>query len=273
MQLYSQEFISSIIAHCWKGTDAVDTRDTNTDWQIIAKEQPYWGVLSVDQFRGRDISGDNRAQFFASGVDYVNRLLGLVHKHFGPVNGRALDFGCGVGRLSIALASKFKEVVGVDVSEEMLNLCRNNARQSGVRNIELVLSDDALSRVTGQFDLVNTIIVLQHIPHERGIRIFQRLIDLTKVGGICSIQVTYARERHMLAHELGSALYYRRTQNALLDLRPSDTAHPPGTITMYDYDLNEIFVRLSEKAGSPVICIPTNDGGHLGVHFVFCRGR
>ena len=93
MQLYLQEFISSIIAHCWKGTDAVDTRDTNTDWQIIAKEQPYWGVLSVDQFRGRDISGDNRAQFFASGVDYVNRLLGLVHKHFGPVNGRALDFG------------------------------------------------------------------------------------------------------------------------------------------------------------------------------------
>ena len=273
MQLYWQFLILKIKANYLKGTVAVETRDTNADWQIIAKEQPYWGVLSVDQFRGQDISGDNKAQFFASGVDYVNRLLGLVHKHFGPVMGRALDFGCGVGRLSIALASRFTEVVGVDVSEEMLNLCRNNARQFGVRNIELVLSDDTLSRVTGQFDLVNTIIVLQHIPQERGIRIFQRLIDLTKVGGICSIQVTYARERLMLAHELGSAQYYRRTQNALLDLRATEAAHPPGTITMYDYDLNDIFVRLSEKAGSPVICIPTNDGGHLGVHFVFCRGR
>ncbi len=35
--------------------------------------------------------------------------------------GKALDFGCGVGRLTQALADYFNEVAGVDVSPTMVN--------------------------------------------------------------------------------------------------------------------------------------------------------
>ena len=38
--------------------------------------------------------------------------------------GRALDFGCGAGRLTRALAARFESVVGVDVADAMLDKAR-----------------------------------------------------------------------------------------------------------------------------------------------------
>jgi len=154
-----------------------------------------------------------------------------------------------------------------------LELARSNAIKAGASNIKLLQSDDKLSQVTGQFDLVNSFIVLQHIPPERGIRLIRDLIERTRVGGVCSLQLTYARERRFLTHEAPRASYYRRSGNALTDLVASDSQHPTGTITMFDYDLNEVFAVLSEYGGHPILSLPTRDDGHLGVHFVFRRAR
>jgi SAM-dependent methyltransferase len=253
----------------------MSVRDTNNDWKEIADKDPYWGVLSVEDFRGVELSEKTSQRFFASGNRYVSSLLGLINKYLNevPITGRALDFGCGVGRLAIPLARHFKEVVGVDIAEGMLTLASANAAKADVRNITLVRSDDSLSEVTGQFDLVNTLIVLQHIPPERGLRLVRRLIERTRVGGIASLQLTYARERRFLPHEAARARYYRRDGAAMIDIGKTEAEHPPGTITMFDYDLNEIFAILGEFAGHPILSLPTNDDGHLGVHLVFKRAR
>jgi hypothetical protein len=142
-----------------------------------------------------------------------------------------------------------------------------------VRNVKLALSDDALSQVPGTFDLVNTFIVLQHIPPDRGIRLMRDLIERTRVGGVCSLQLTYARERRFLTHEGPRAKYYRRSGNTMIDLAATGAQHPTGTITMYDHDLNEVFSVLAEYGGHPMLALPTKDDGHLGVHFVFKRAR
>ena len=253
----------------------MSVRDTNSDWRQIAIKDPYWGVLSHESFRGPELNKELAEQFFASGEQYVDSLLGMVHKFFGeaPISGRALDFGCGVGRLVIPLARHVGEVVGVDIAEGMLALAKANAEKAGVGNIKLVQSDDKLSKVTGQFDLVNTFIVLQHIPPERGLRLIRRLVELTRRGGICSLQLTYARERKFLSHESPRARYYRREGNAMHDLGTTNAEHPEGTITMFDYDLNDVFAVLSESSGHPVLSLPTNDDGHLGIHLVFKKAR
>ena len=253
----------------------MSVRDTNNDWNQIANKDPYWGVLSVESFRGAELSKENAEQFFASGGEYVASLLGLINRYLTdkPISGRALDFGCGVGRLVMPLARHFSEVVGVDIAEGMLALAKANAANAGIDNIKLVQSDDALSRVAGQFDLVNTFIVLQHIPPERGLVLIRKLIELTRVGGVCSLQLTYARERRFLPHEAPRARYYRRDGNTLSDLGMTNAEHPAGTITMFDYDLNDVFAILGEYGGHPILSLPTRDDGHLGVHFVFQRAR
>jgi SAM-dependent methyltransferase len=64
-----------------------------------------------------------------------------------------LDFGCGIGRVSAALASLAGEVVGVDLSERMIAEAR--ARASGLPNVSFESTDGAaLPFPDGRFDLI-----------------------------------------------------------------------------------------------------------------------
>ena len=66
--------------------------------------------------------------------------------------------------------------MGVDVSVAMLEEAMRNCEQRGITNAEFALSDDALSTVAGQVDLVHSAITLQHVEVERGRAFFSRLL-------------------------------------------------------------------------------------------------
>jgi len=80
---------------------------------------------------------------------------------------RVLDIGCGQGRYTIWFARKGSRVTGLDISREMLDLCRHNAEVAGVSDrVDLVLSDiEHLSQIEGeQFDVVSCMGTLVHLP-------------------------------------------------------------------------------------------------------------
>jgi 2-polyprenyl-3-methyl-5-hydroxy-6-metoxy-1,4-benzoquinol methylase len=251
------------------------TRDTDKDWKLIAEENPYWGVLSVDQYMGKRIDSASLERFFDSGKLFVGNVIGLIRAHIYPgfEIQRSLDFGCGVGRLLVPLAGHSIEAVGDDVAPAMLELCQEHLDQRSIKNCTLVKSDDELSELTGTFDFINTYIVLQHIPPDRGYRILAKLLSKLRVGGCASIQVTYAKSRKYLIHETGRARAYRRDGDTIKDLLPVEDASPEGRIIMYDYDLNQVVAMVSEIAGVPMIVLPTLDDDHLGVHFIFAKSR
>jgi trans-aconitate methyltransferase len=104
-------------------------------------------------------AGASHDKFFASGrhevhdaLDHLN-VLGLAHR-----SNLALDFGCGIGRATVALAHDFKRVVGVDCSREMV---RRAERHNRVR----YMRTDTLRIFAGSaFDLVFSALTLQHLP-------------------------------------------------------------------------------------------------------------
>jgi 2-polyprenyl-3-methyl-5-hydroxy-6-metoxy-1,4-benzoquinol methylase len=251
------------------------TRDTDKDWNKIAKEEPFWGVLSEAKYKKSAINSKAVSQFMESGETYIANLFGLIHKHLIPKFSpkRALDFGCGVGRLVIPLADRANEVVGVDVASSMLELCRDHADQKGLKNITLCESDEKLSLVKGKFQLINSYIVLQHIPPDCGYNFIQSMIDRLEIGGVGSIHITYAKSRKFLIHEQHKAQYYRREGNMLIELIASEQKPPEGTITMFDYDLNQVMAQVSRVSGHPIMTLPTNDDDHLGIHLIFVKAR
>lgn len=253
----------------------VEARDTDADWRRIADENPYWGVLSQERYRGATLTPDSFSDFMKSGEMYVQNLLDLIGRQYGHKFSpkRVLDFGCGVGRLLLPLATKCEQAVGVDIAPAMLRIAAHSAKAAGVSNVLFVEGDDRLSAVEGTFDLVNSLIVLQHIHPSRGYRLIGGLIDRLNIGGIGSLQLTYAKERRFFIHQQGRAKYFRRDGGTLIDL--VDAAHGPaeGTITMFDYDLNQVFALISERAGGTVVVLPTRDDGHLGVHIIFKRAH
>ena len=172
--------------------------NTDDHWKQWGAQDPYFGVLSLDKFRKENID-DNRTEFFESGAEVVSRVIAMATRQFGPFNrGSALDFGSGVGRLTIPLAQRFKNVVGVEISEAMIAEAQRNCQRYAVGNVDFVKSDDHLSRVAQKFDFVNSCLVLQHIPQKRGMTIISRLLNVLNLGGTIALQFPVRRRLPLL---------------------------------------------------------------------------
>jgi SAM-dependent methyltransferase len=143
--------------------------------------------------------------FFQSGVDYCRFLMETLLDPRGLPTGRegALDFGCGMGRLTNGLSGYFDEVVGVDISSEMVRLATESKKSSKVRFVHntrdhLRVFDDA------SFDLVLSVIVLQHIPPAASLNYISEFLRILKPGGVAVFQlpVRDVFEDRGLAHNL-----------------------------------------------------------------------
>jgi tRNA/tmRNA/rRNA uracil-C5-methylase (TrmA/RlmC/RlmD family) len=84
---------------------------SRTFWDAHAERDPLWAVLSE---AGKEERKWDVRRFFQTGVNEVALIFYQLDSHGVDVkNGCALDFGCGVGRLTQALAPRFERVVGV----------------------------------------------------------------------------------------------------------------------------------------------------------------
>ncbi|MGK9234513.1 class I SAM-dependent methyltransferase [Inquilinus limosus] len=159
---------------------------TDRQWQRWGKENPYYGIVGIEtaEFETRW-----RARFFETGKIHMDHVFDQLARYdVAPLlHAKALDFGCGAGRLLLHLVERFDAIVGVDVSKDQLSLARENIRAADLR---LVSSLDELEAEYGTFDFVNTFVVLQHIRPKQGYVLIDRLMKLLRPGGAFAIHFT-----------------------------------------------------------------------------------
>ena len=242
------------------------------EWERFGLTDPYYAVCNEETFRAARLKDASRAAFFDSGAQEVAGTLAVLRDVLRPgvAPRRALDFGCGVGRLTIPLARVAERVVGVDVSPAMLAEARRNCDAAGVTNVELVASDPDLSRVEGTVDFVHSYIVFQHVPPRLGLRTLDALLARLTPDGAGMLHFTYARR--------ASAL--RRTVHALRRAAPPANwavnvlqGRAPLTpmMGMYEYPMDEVLARLQAAGCDRVHARLTDHGGHLGAMLFFTR--
>lgn len=174
------------------------TRDTERilkhirrTWQELGESDPYWSVLSSDQFKKGTFfehedefyfSAETDIQVMRAFLDRANRAL--------PSSGRCFEFGCGVGRITLQLAQEFSSVVGYDISTAHLKLAEDRARHLGVQNVTFQgpLDDLRLSKL-GKFDFIFSIIVLQHNPPPVMQTLISEFCKMLNPGGMAYFQV------------------------------------------------------------------------------------
>ena len=263
---------------------------TDIEWEKWGKTDPYYGVLTDPRFRSTALNEEARTAFFDSGRRHVSHALEICRRFVEPTfrPRRVLDFGCGVGRIAIPLSEIAEAVVGMDVSPSMLAEARANAQRFGRSNIEFVDSDDTLASATGEFDLVHTSIVLQHIEVVRGRRLFAALVDRIAPGGLGVLHVTFASTLYAFDFGqppagplppaprepgLGPALRAVLRSAVRRPAEPAPDAVPEADpeMQMNCYNLSELLFLLQRAGVERLHVEMTDHGGILGAFLYFTK--
>jgi SAM-dependent methyltransferase len=237
-------------------------------WEAWGRDDPYYGVLSLDRFR----KGEHRAEFFESGRAFLDWALDRYERHFGaPPSGRALDYGCGVGRLSLPLTDRFETVTGIDISRSMLAEARRNAAAAGCSGATFI-EGDSPAVAPGQFDFVTCYIVLQHVPRRLGLVLLRQMLEKIAPGGGCLIQVTVRRRGSAVRRALYTLRFAVPALRPLLNVLAGRPAGDPN-VRMEEYPLVKVLDAFA-RAGLPEVVVTSEDhAGSMAVTLLARKGQ
>lgn len=158
------------------------TRDV---WQQLGRSNALWAVLSTPE--ARDGSWDV-PEFLATGRIHVEHVRGLLATSGAELGDHVLDFGCGVGRLTFALAAHAQRVTGIDVASSMIEHAeRLNGQPDRVRFVHY--DGGALPFDDDSFDSAVSLIVLQHMPPRTTVPYLIDLLRVVRPGGTLVLQI------------------------------------------------------------------------------------
>jgi len=57
---------------------------TDRTWEMLARAEPYWAVVTSEQFRRQHLTDATRREFFQTGVDHIDFVFETIRRHFAP---------------------------------------------------------------------------------------------------------------------------------------------------------------------------------------------
>lgn len=129
----------------------------NDIWEEFAKENPEDYILTGDISY---LTTKGEKHFFESGKKLTQQTIEEVGELF-PGKERALEIGCGTGRLTLPHARIFNEIIAVDISPTMLAKLNENAKQLDQDNIKTFLPSQ--NWMDSPVDYAYSYLVFQHI--------------------------------------------------------------------------------------------------------------
>jgi ubiquinone/menaquinone biosynthesis C-methylase UbiE len=200
------------------------------NWQSLGNDDPLWAILNDPRAKGGRWSVE---EFLRTGQIEIERVFNWLEtrglKNLG--HGRALDFGCGAGRLTQALAKRFDGCAGVDIAKSMVETAY---KLNPPPNCEFVVNEqpDLSVFANGSFDFIYSSIVLQHIPHPHAINYISEFCRLLAPGGLVAFQIPIHKQTPLgarlaqLKHQFTAKIALRTRLRRLLGrpLASSQTA-------------------------------------------------
>ena len=276
--------------------DLADNRDRHllnrlkATWDDLAEIDPMWAICSKQEKQYSKWQAD---EFFSTGEREIEETLVEIDALGLDVGRRtALDFGCGIGRLTQALAQRFDQCYGIDISSKMIELARELNRY-GDRVEYFVNETQTLSVVSNaSIDFTYSSLVLQHIPKTLALKYISEFVRLLAPRGVLVFQVPTRRlllDQKMQSIRALPRYHPRRILNAIrwrmignsekrfyalskLGLSKSWLYRHLGArpVIAMSY-LTEVEIEAATSRGGGTIISSREDGGAAGPEFVSTR--
>lgn len=235
-------------------------RQVRRSWTRLGAEDPLWAVYVAPGTRGNRWDLD---AFLDTGRHEVDRTFARLAE-LGLATGTelALDFGCGVGRLTQPLSERFARVVGVDISPPMLERARL-LDETG-RQIDWVLNDsDALRfQPDASVDFCYSSLVLQHLPRRLATRYLSELVRVLRPGGLAVVQVASRPLRSV------KGLAFRLLPHAITGAAQRLFLRYPAPMRMTALSADDVEAACRSYGG---VVVDATDDPTYGGHWVYTR--
>lgn len=191
----------------------MNLRSQQKQWNQLARHDPLWAILARPGKRNRRWDLE---EFFATGRDEVEAVMRDINALGYPaVRGRALDFGCGIGRNTQALVNWFDHVTGVDISPAMLDLAHEHNHAPKRCDYILNADDDLHAFPDASFDFIYSRLVLQHLPAHQARRYIREFLRILRPSGLILFQLP-SRRRPRPAWQVVASRAYRLIAGRIL---------------------------------------------------------
>jgi ubiquinone/menaquinone biosynthesis C-methylase UbiE len=256
-----------------------DFRRLHDTWESLGQRDPLWAILSTPESRGNRW---DEAEFFRTGEDEVARLFDRLNGlRISIERGRALDFGCGVGRVTRAFATRFDRVDGVDIAPSMIRFADEHNGNTDRCWYHTNRSPNLRLFESNTFDFVYSRIVLMHIPPRFTKQYITEFSRILRPGGLAVFHVPSSMPPIRRAIYETAVLRRRligRFAKVLGSRQGSDVATSAADQpSQADYKHAMYFIRkvkiheLLRRSGMDLICTEERDTGD--VHDVLYYSR
>lgn len=162
-------------------------KDIKQNWEEFARADPLWAILPLPEKKNNRWTIED---LYATGEEEIDRVLSeLKRSGIGFARKNALDFGCGTGRLTQALARRFSDTVGIDIAQGMVEIAERNNRFPATCHYFVNTGGDLSRFENSTFDFIYSNIVFQHLPPQYTLVYVAEFIRLLRPGGVAVFQV------------------------------------------------------------------------------------
>jgi SAM-dependent methyltransferase len=156
-------------------------------WDDFGKSDPLWAILTHEEKVNR---GWKTEEFFLTGQEEISDVLKKIDQLVPRLPRRkALDFGCGIGRLTQALCPYFEQCHGVDIAPSMIKLARKYNRWRKRCRYWLNDADNLRLFPDNTFDFIYSNIVLQHMKPDYSKAYIGEFLRTLAPGGLIIFQL------------------------------------------------------------------------------------
>jgi len=224
------------------------------NWEGLAQRDILWAICTNDE---KKKGKWNPEDFFKMGEIEIDTIMSKLKKDnlFPQHWGKALDFGCGVGRLTRALTTHFEEVHGVDVAPTMIEQAKKiNETYQGKASIQfkLNLAGNLSTFESSTYSFIYSTLVIQHIPYPASINYIKDFVRMLRPGGKAVFQFPAKDIRVLTPVQRLKTFLKVRERLALLGIGKG------FHMAMYVLDENEVEKVIEDQGGKVLKRYNTN---------------